>query len=728
MREKTKRLYQFDSFSLNPDERILTKNGESIQLAPRAFDVLVVLVQNNGSLVEKQDLIHQVWNDSFVEEANIQVQISAIRKVLNDKNNGKYIETVPKRGYRFTNNVKIVEVGELPETPMLSSENLEQTADEKPDEKPKVIKPIRKKSNTFAAVLAAVIIIAGVGLLISALVKQKPKSANFANFSQRLKLKKLTNSGAAFGAAISADGKYAVYQAANGGKYSLWLMELGGSKSVQITPPGDTAFGGITFSPADDFIYYSAADSQPNSVSGVYRTSRFGGEAKKLLTGTDSPIGFSAEGKRFAFVRNNREQGETALMIADADGANERTLAVRKKPDTFSTGKRPAFSPDGKTIACIGINSGEKFLRVFAVNVADGSVKPLTSEKWSALQDVIFLPDSDTLLLTAQDDINFGPLQIWTTSLSGNGTAEKVTHELISYIGLSLAADSGSLITTQTDAFNNIWIIPNSDSNQAKQILSNKGGGRVDMSWTREGRIVYTSNASGNPNIFIMNADGTNQTQLTTDTFVKRSPVVSPDSRYIVFVSNQAGTEQIWRMDIDGQNQRQLTFNQIYRYPQFSPDGKWIIYSTWQDKKAYLWKVSIDGSEPVMLKDGTSFTPNVSPDLKSIAYLEKDEQAGQTKINIVPLAGGEIIKSFDVPQNTFPDSIRWSPDSRAIVYRCSRNSAVNFWLQPIGESEPKQMTDFKFDPPVNCEWSRDSKNLSCVRTALVRDLILFRGL
>ncbi|MBA3601492.1 MAG: PD40 domain-containing protein, partial [Acidobacteria bacterium] len=598
MNGKTKRLYEFDSYSLNPDERIFTKNGVPIQLAPRAFDVLVVLVQNNGSLVEKQDLIHQVWNDSFVEEANIQVQISAIRKALNDKNNGKYIETVPKRGYRFTSDVKTVEVGELTETPTLSLESFEQTA----SEKAKFTKPAPKKSKTFAAVLVAVIIVAAIGLLTYAFVKQKPRSLDFAIFSQRIKLKKLTDSGAAFGAAISPDGKYAAYQITNAGKYSLWLMELAANSSVQIKPPGETAFGGITFSPADDYIYYSTADSQPNSISSVYRMSRLGGEAKKLLTGTDSPIGFSADGKRFAFVRNNRELGETALLTADADGANEQTVAVRKKPDSFSTGKRPAFSPDGKTVACIGINAGENFLRVFVVNVADGAVKPLTSENWSALQDVIFLPDSDTLLLTAQDDRNFGPLQIWTTSLSGNGTAQKVTQELNNYVGLSLAADSGSLITTQSDAFNNIWILPNGDSNQARQTVSNKGGGRVDMSWTQDNRIVYTSNASGNPNIFIMNADGSSQTQLTADTFVKRSPIVSPDDRHIVFVSNQAGTEQIWLMDIDGQNQRQLTTAQIYRYPQFSPDGKWIIYSTWQDKKAYLWKVSIDGGEPAMLK------------------------------------------------------------------------------------------------------------------------------
>lgn len=551
-------------------------------------------------------------------------------------------------------------------------------------------------------------------------------SKNFTFAS--MKLNRLTNSGSAFGAAISPDGKYAAYQTVNNGKYSTWLMDIGTGNSVQITPPSEIVFNGITFSPGDDFIYYSTTDNQPNSVSSIYRMSRVGGEAKKILTGIDSPIGFFADGSRFAFIRSVPERGETSVVVANADGSSEQTIAVRKKPDSFSTGRRPAFSPDGKTIACIGINSGENFLRVFAVNVADGEVKPLTSEKWSALQDAIFLPNSDNLLITAQDDRNFGPSQIWKVSLSSGGAAEKITRELTTYNGLSLSLDANSFITTQTDSFNNIWILPDGNSNQAKQIFSNKGGGRVDMAWTRDNRILYTSNASGSPNIFIMNADGSNQIQLTTDTFVKRSPVVSPDNRYIVFISNQAGTEQIWRMDIDGQNQKQLTSVHTYRYPQFSPDGKWIIYTTWQDKKAFIWKVSIDSGESVLLKDGTAFTPNVSPDMKSIAYLDRDEQAGKTKIKIISFAGGELIKEFDVPQNTQPDSVRWKPDSSAVVYRCNRNGVFNIWLQKIKETEPQPLTNFKFDPPINCEWSLGGKDLSCARTTLVRDLVLFSGL
>ncbi|MGB7068460.1 MAG: hypothetical protein WBD22_03125 [Pyrinomonadaceae bacterium] len=537
---------------------------------------------------------------------------------------------------------------------------------------------------------------------------------------------KLTTSGAAFGAAISPDGKYAAYQTMAAGKYSIWLMDLGSKSSVQITPPGANVFSGIAFSPGDENIYYVSSDNQLTPISSVYRMPRLGGESKKVLVGTNSPVGFSPNGSQFTFIRQDLEKGETLLMIAKADGTDERELAKRKSPDSFSTGKRPAWSPDGKTIAVIGINSSEKFLRVLTVNVTDGTVQPLTSEQWSALQDVVWSSDSDNILMTAQDDIKFGPLQIWRTSLSGAGEAEKLTHELISYVGLSFSADSGFLLTTQTDPFSDIWVAPSQNDGSPKQILSIKGGGRVEISWTPDGRIVFTSNASGDPNIFVMNADGTNQIQLTADNYPKRSPVVSPDGRSIVFVSNQSGPEQLWRMDIDGQNQRQLAADHVYRYPQFSPDGDWIVYSTWQDKQAFLWKVPFNGGDKIMLNGGTSWTPNVSPDMRSAAYMEKNVQpGGGTRINIVSLTSDEPLKSFEVPASTLSDSIRWSPDGRGVFYRSSKDNAANFYLQPIGESEPRQLTDFKYDFPVYCALSRDMKQISCLRGIMIRDAVLF---
>ncbi|HVF47894.1 MAG TPA: hypothetical protein VNA17_10045, partial [Pyrinomonadaceae bacterium] len=80
------------------------------------------------------------------------------------------------------------------------------------------------------------------------------------------------------------------------------------------------------------------------------------------------------------------------------------------------------------------------------------------------------------------------------------------------------------------------------------------------------------------------------------------------------------------------------------------------------------------------------------------------------------------------PQNTFPDALRWTPDSSGVIYRSSRSNMSNFWLQPIDGSEPKQLTNFTQDSPIYCEWSRDGKFLSCVRGVLMRDVVLFSAL
>ncbi|MEJ7615486.1 MAG: winged helix-turn-helix domain-containing protein [Pyrinomonadaceae bacterium] len=103
-------LYEFGPFRLDAQERLLLRAGESVSLTPKAFDMLLVLVEQHGHLVEKEELFKAVWPDSFVEESNLSSNIALIRKALGDGENGqKFIETVPKRGYRF-----VAEVRELP--------------------------------------------------------------------------------------------------------------------------------------------------------------------------------------------------------------------------------------------------------------------------------------------------------------------------------------------------------------------------------------------------------------------------------------------------------------------------------------------------------------------------------------------------------------------------------------------------------------------------------------
>src|SRR5215813_2380146 len=102
MNHQTNHLYEFSPFRLDAQERLLQRDGATISLTPKAFDLLLALVERHGRLVDKEELFKAVWPDTIVEESNLSSNIALIRKALGDGENGlKFIETVPKRGYRF---------------------------------------------------------------------------------------------------------------------------------------------------------------------------------------------------------------------------------------------------------------------------------------------------------------------------------------------------------------------------------------------------------------------------------------------------------------------------------------------------------------------------------------------------------------------------------------------------------------------------------------------------
>src|SRR5215510_13385511 len=110
MKQQTQLIYEFGSFRLDVTEHLLLREGESVPLTPKAFDLLLALVERHGHLLEKDELLKKVWPDTFVEEANLASNISQLRKALGDGENGhRYIETMPKRGYRFVASVNKVE-------------------------------------------------------------------------------------------------------------------------------------------------------------------------------------------------------------------------------------------------------------------------------------------------------------------------------------------------------------------------------------------------------------------------------------------------------------------------------------------------------------------------------------------------------------------------------------------------------------------------------------------
>src|SRR2546422_785111 len=104
MLQETKRIFRFAQFALDPEDG-LKSNGTNVPLTPKILKTLTVLVENHGRLVTKEQLMQAVWPDTFVEEGNLTFNIHSLRKALG---HGTYIETVPRRGYRFIAEVQVV--------------------------------------------------------------------------------------------------------------------------------------------------------------------------------------------------------------------------------------------------------------------------------------------------------------------------------------------------------------------------------------------------------------------------------------------------------------------------------------------------------------------------------------------------------------------------------------------------------------------------------------------
>src|SRR5882724_2438424 len=114
MRGQDKHFYEFGAYRIDARDHLLLRNGELVPLAPKAFDLLLVFVENSGRVLSKEDLMRQVWPDSFVEEANLSHHVFTLRKALGEDGEGRYIETIPRRGYRFVAGVSEV-LGEADE-------------------------------------------------------------------------------------------------------------------------------------------------------------------------------------------------------------------------------------------------------------------------------------------------------------------------------------------------------------------------------------------------------------------------------------------------------------------------------------------------------------------------------------------------------------------------------------------------------------------------------------
>jgi Tol biopolymer transport system component/DNA-binding winged helix-turn-helix (wHTH) protein len=755
MNEQSHYIYEFGPFRLDAQKRLLLREGTHIKLFPKEFDTLLALVEHWGQVLEKDELMRQVWGDVIVEESNLTRNISHLRKLLGEKpDQHDYIVTVPGQGYRFVAGVRADsdEVLLHERTRVTLEQEFESATD---GEEPGAQMNGRRRSAAGASLAAATttlpattrdsnlfptpfkhqkaIVVTGLVCILAAAVtffvwsqrsrNKQQKGATPIPF-QEITIKRLTVNGNPRGASLSPDGKLFAYMLMDpDGKQSIWLGHVDGGEPIQLRSPAELIYLGLTFAPDGSGLYFNAI--RDYSSDGIlYKMPVFGGVAEEVKQHVRNHITFSREGNRFAFVRDDVGNSRSILVIADTKGSAERELISRASNLKFSR-HSPSWSPDGSMIAVGALsNEREQQSEIFVISIADGSIKQLTARNWKVIRRMEWLNDSSGLIVVASETISGMDAQLWHVSYP-NGEVRRIVTDLNTYGSLiDLSGDNKSLLAVQGQHQSNIWIAPADHLVGANQItfdLLGRMNGWDGLDWTPDGRLIFTGHVDQVPTLWAADADGNNKKQLLPSGYVYAHPTVTSDGRYIVFESNRSGSSEIWRANVDGGDMMQLTTGGNNSQPHVTPDGRWVLYKSSNDDLGALWRISINGGTAARLVEKGASWPRVSPNGKFIACTYAD---GKEKLAILSIEGGRPIKLFDVPRlANFNGGLRWTPDGKAVTYR---DWANGIWKQKLEGGEPRRLEGLPQEKLYTYGWSRDGKLFAFTRGAELQDIVIIR--
>ena len=343
-------VYEFGPFRLEPAERKLSRGEKVVTLTPKVFDMLVMLVRHSGHLLEKDDLIRSLWPDSFVEEGNLSNNIFVLRKALG--NDREYIETVPRRGYRFVGAVR-----QLPPTGRNAiSGVLEGQIREVPS------RQTRRGWKILFAAAAALLLFAAVFILRRFRGENSASSPDSPHLAVEQRLTSNPSDVPVNNAVVSPDGKYLAYADPTG----LYLRQISSGETRPLTLPKGFVAWPYSWFPDSTHLLVRRIAAQPQDLSlpletSLYKLSIVGGEPQGMVN--NAAAGYvSPDGSRIAYLpMQNVNQvwtpNTSELWIMDSDWGQfaERSfrLASKKYGDYQSWIYPAAWSPTGQHLAYI---------------------------------------------------------------------------------------------------------------------------------------------------------------------------------------------------------------------------------------------------------------------------------------------------------------------------------------------------------------------------------------
>ncbi|HUF02760.1 MAG TPA: hypothetical protein VMM38_01150 [Aridibacter sp.] len=538
---------------------------------------------------------------------------------------------------------------------------------------------------------------------------------------------RLTGDGQVLEAAISPDGKFLAYLEVKDEKSSLLVKQIETNSTVEILKEGEFQdINNVIFSPDGNHVYFAGID--PDRKRAIYRVPTLGGSPAMIPLET-MVFSISPDGASLAYYGDDAETTETHISLADPDGSNARKILSKAGKTWVEPGT--TWSPDGKHLVLVQGDDDrlpEPELSLAVYSFEDGSTRDLGSIRWERIDDkgLVWDPSGKFVYLTGRQTAG-DTMQIWRISFP-DGEAVRLTRNRKNYWGLSITSDGSRVVTTENEVRSGIWVSPDLDPMNSVEVLPARGD-TWSLDWTPDGRIVYVSDQSGAPEVWMMNADGSEQKQLTNDRIVKLEPAVSPDGEFVVYYSPVDGF-QLYKVPIGGGLSSRIATGQIGpSNPDFSKDGKHIVFSAWTGGKQGIYRIPAAGGNSERLTDYPSTEPSYSPDGSAIACFYFAKDARFPSIAIIPATGGSPLKSFDVPATTatYRGPV-WTPDGKQITYIVSNGEKRDLWAQPVIGGDPVRLTDFDRPWIARRSYSRDGKRVAVTRAEGFRNVLMLKGL
>ena len=722
------RYYEFNNFKIDVRRRVLTRNNEQVPISAKNFDLLLALIQNEGRILSHDELLDLVWGDTFVEQSNLKKGISAIRQILGETpDSSLYIKTIPRKGYSFIAPIQAIpdeQEFQIKATEIVIEEEI--IEDSEPPNLNSPAKPVLNgKPESFFHKFKLPILVGIVLLTVSAIGLWLWKGSRGNSFAsqlslEKLKIQRISTNGNVIEAALSPDGKFIVYALADEiNKQSLWMRKIGVMNPLQLMPPMAGDFRSIEISPDNNLVYYGLTTE--NSKHTLYQIPIFGGNPRKITENQTSPVTFSPDGKRIAFLRDEFNVGRVLITANAEDGSDERVIYTETGDNHGII--TPKWSPDGSKFAFVASERlpNGRIWKLCEIPATGGQIRNIIEPRTGKIWELSWLKDGSGLVISAEVN-DARQSQLWRVDLP-QGELHRLSNDVNEYFKINVSEEGNTILAIQNERKGDLWSADYSNPANATQITRNIN---LPNRFTilPDGNFLAEQVENGIQTLSVINADGSKPRPFFSQSNIDRAPNVSADGKSVVFISRRSGDDQVWIGDINGNNLRKLTnINSFVMHPRFSPDNKSIYFQQYSGLIWQIVKMPLEGGEVTPISDKPTNNYDFSPDRKLFAYSYFENDVRKWKLSVNNLADDTLIKFYDVASSTI---VRFTPDGKGLLYNTSdiKNDGGNLWIQPLDGNPPKPFIELKNEKIYWVDFSPDGKKLFYTRGQTNSNIVL----